>query len=127
MPDHGGAGPDRRYSPAVVIGIEKDPIIGNPAPKHISTSFVERQNLTMRMSMRRFTRLTTGFSKKLENHACAVALHAMHYNFVRVHQTLKTTPAKTAGVTLRAWTMNDIVEMIGAFEVREQRQIRLAA
>lgn len=125
--DHGGGGPERRYSPAVVIGIEKDPIIGSPDPKHISTSFVERQNLTMRMSMRRFTRLTNGFSKKIENHACAVALHAMHYNFVRVHQTLKTTPAKAAGVTLRAWTMSDLVDMIEAFEAREARQIRLAA
>jgi IS1 family transposase len=119
--------PERRYSPAECIGADKRPMIGNPDPAHISTSFAERQNLTMRMSMRRFTRLTNGFSKKIENHACAVALHAMFYNFVRVHQTLKTTPAKAAGITTRIWKMEDLVEMIEAFEAREQRQIRLAA
>jgi IS1 family transposase len=119
--------PERRYSPAVCLGAERKPRIGNPDPAHISTSFVERQNLTMRMSMRRFTRLTNGFSKKVENHACAVALHAMFYNFVRVHQTLKTTPAKAAGVTTRIWQMVDVVEMIDAFEALEERQIRLAA
>jgi len=102
-------------------------MIGRPDPDHISTSFVERQNLTMRMSMRRFTRLTNGFSKKIENHACAVALHAMFYNFVRVNQTLKTTPAKAAGVTTRVWQLTDVVDMIDAFEAREERQIRLAA
>ncbi|AWL92696.1 helix-turn-helix domain-containing protein [Bradyrhizobium ottawaense] len=125
--DYGGSAPERRYSPAVCIGIEKDAIIGSPDMAHVSTSFVERQNLTMRMSMRRFTRLTNGFSKKIENHACAVALHSMFYNFVRVHQTLKTTPAKAAGVTLRVWTMADMVDMIEAWEAREARQIRLAA
>jgi IS1 family transposase len=121
--------PERRYSPAVCLGAEKKPMIGRPDPDHISTSFVERQNLTMRMSMRRFTRLTNGFSKKIENHACAVALHAMFYNFVRVHQTLKTTPAKAAGVTTRVWQLTDVVDMIDAWEAREdrQRQIRLAA
>lgn len=118
---------ERRYSPAECIGAEKRPMIGNPDPDHISTSFVERQNLTMRMSMRRFTRLTNGFSKKIENHACAVALHAMFYNFVRVHQTLKTTPAKAAGVTTRVWQFADIVDMIDAFEALGERQIRLAA
>ncbi|MGX1348678.1 hypothetical protein AB7M49_002254 [Bradyrhizobium elkanii] len=102
-------------------------MIGDPDPAHISTSFAERQNLTMRMSMRRFTRLTNGFSKKIENHACAVALHAMFYNFVRVHQTLKTTPAKAAGVTTRVWRMEDVVDMIDAFEALEARHIRLAA
>jgi hypothetical protein len=90
---------------------------GNPDRKHISTSYVECQNLTMRMSMRRFTRLTNGFSKKIENHACAVALHSMFYNFVRIHQTLKVTPAMAAGVTDRLWEMTDLVEMIEAFEV----------
>jgi hypothetical protein len=89
---------------------------------HVSTTFVKRQNLTMRMSMRRFTRLTNGFSKKIENHVCAFALHAMFYNFVRVHQTLKTTPAKAAGVTLPVWTMFDMVDMIEAWEAREARQ-----
>ena len=118
--------PERRYSPAV-CRCRKKPMIGRPDPDHISTSFVERQNLTMRMSMRRFTRLTNGFSKKIENHACAVALHAMFYNFVRVHQTLKTTPAKAAGVTTRVWQLTDVVDMIDAWEAREERQIRLAA
>lgn len=125
--DYGGSAPDRRYSPAVCIGIEKAPIVGNPDMSHVSTSFVERQNLTMRMSMRRFTRLTNGLSKKIENHACAVALHAMFYNFVRIHQTLKTTPANAAGVTHRVWNMMDVVEVIEAWEAREARQIRLAA
>jgi IS1 family transposase len=110
--------PERRYSPATCIGAEKKPKIGNPDPDHISTSFVERQNLTMRMSMRRFTRLTNGFSKKIENHACAVALHSMFYNFVRIHQTLKISPAMAAGVTDRLWEMTDLVEMIEAFEAR---------
>ena len=84
--------------------------------KHISTSYVERLNLTMRMNMRRFTRLTNGFSKKIENHACAVALHSMFYNFVRIHQTLRVAPAMAAGVTDRLWKMTDLVEMIEAFE-----------
>lgn len=116
--------PERRYSPAECIGAEKRPIIGNPDPDHISTSYVERQNLTMRMSMRRFTRLTNGFSKKIENHACAVALHAMFYNFVRIHQTLKMTPAMAAGVSNRLWEMKDLVEMIEAFEARNGTQLR---
>jgi hypothetical protein len=81
-------------------------ITGNPDPKHVSTSFAERQNLTMRMAMRRFTRLTTGFSKKLANHEAAVTLHFMHYNFVRIHQTLGVTPAMAAGVTERRMSPN---------------------
>ena len=83
----------KRYSPAECIGARPDPISGNPEPKHISTSYVERQNLTMRMHMRRFTRLTNAFSKKLENHIAAISLHFMYYNFVRIHQTLRVTPA----------------------------------
>ncbi|MGY4260220.1 IS1 family transposase [Bradyrhizobium sp. USDA 4516] len=85
-----------RYSPAKCLGADKKPKIGNPDPKHISTSYAERSNLTMRMHMRRFTRLTNAFSKKVENHAAAIALHTMYYNFVRIHQTLKVTPAMAA-------------------------------
>ena len=92
-----------RYSPAECIGTRKTQIEGNPDPTHVSTSFVERQNLTMRMHMRRFTRLTNGFSKKVENHAHAVALHFMYYNFVRIHKTLRVTPAMAAGVTDQLW------------------------
>ncbi len=100
------------YSPAECLGCQRVKIIGNPDPKHISTSFVERQNLTMRMSMRRFTRLTNAFSKKVENHAQSVALHSMYYNFVRIHQTLRVTPAMAAGVSDRAWEVEDIVALL---------------
>lgn len=108
-----GESPDgeKRYSPANCIGTRSDVIQGQPDPAHISTSYVERQNLTMRMSMRRFTRLTNAFSKKVENLEHAVALHFMHYNFVRIHQTLKTTPAVKAGVTDKWWKVRDIVEL----------------
>jgi hypothetical protein len=92
-----------RYSPAKCIGTKREAVTGNPDPKHVSTSYVERQNLTMRMALRRFTRLTNAFSKKLANHEAAVALHFMHYNFVRIHQTLRVTPAMAAGVTDRLW------------------------
>lgn len=118
---------ERRYSPAICLGAEKKVIMGSPDVKHISTSYAERANLTMRMHMRRFTRLTNAFSKKLENHVCAIALHAMFYNFVRIHQTLKITPAMAAGVTKRLWEMTDVVDMIDAWEARMVRQIRLAA
>ena len=114
----GGKGPERRYSPPVCIGAEKKPMMGNPDPDHISTSYVERQNLTMRMHMRRFTRLTNAHSKKIENHACAVSLHAMFYNFTRKQAALKMTPAMASHVTDRVWTMEDLVEMIEAFETR---------
>jgi hypothetical protein len=87
-------------------------VSGVPDPKHVSTSYVERQNLTMRMSMRRFTRLTNAFSKKLENHAYAVALHFMYCNFVRIHQTLRVTPAMEAGLSGHAWTIDDLVAII---------------
>ena len=115
---YGNAGsnrnPDTRYSPAECIGFKKRVIEGNPDPAHISTSHVERQNLTMRMSMRRFTRLTNAFSKKLENLAHTVALHYMHYNFCRIHQSLRVTPAMEAGVTDRVWSVADIVKLIEA-------------
>ncbi len=118
---------EKRYSPAKCIGAEKNLVIGSPDPKHVSTSFVERQNLTMRMHMRRFTRLTNAFSKKVENHACAIALHCMFYNFVRIHQTLKITPAMAADVTQRLWEMTDVVDVIDAWEAKQVRQTRLAA
>ncbi len=105
-----------RYSPAECIGARKQRIEGNPDPKHVSTSFSERSNLTLRMHMRRFTRLTNAFSKKVENHAHAVALHMMYYNFVRIHQTLRMTPAMAAGVTKRLWEMTDVVDVLEAFE-----------
>lgn len=107
---------ETRYSPAVCIGAEKKPKIGNPDAKHISTSYVERSNLTVRMHMRRFTRLTNAFSKKVENHAAAIALHTMYYNFVRIHQTLKVTPAMAAGVVEKLWEVEDIVVLIEEFE-----------
>lgn len=103
---------EKRYSPPVCLAAEKTRIVGPPGRHHVSTSYVERQNLTMRMQMRRFTRLTNAFSKKLQNHACAVALHFMYYNFARVHQTLKTTPAVAAGVTDHIWTVEAIVGLI---------------
>jgi len=106
-------GGEVRYSPALCTGAKKTPITGNPDPNHISTSYVERQNLTMRMSMRRFTRLTNAFSKKVENHVAAVALHFMHYNFARIHQTLRVTPAMAAGVTDHVWEIGEIADLLG--------------
>src|SRR5207249_4545155 len=111
-----------RYSPAECIGTRREKIAGSPDPKHISTSYVERQNLTMRMAMRRFTRLTNAFSKKIENHYHAVALHVMFYNFVRIHKTLKVTPAMEAGLTDRLWSMEDIVALIDAREVAPKKR-----
>lgn len=108
----------RRYSPAECIGVKVDVIQGNPDPCHVSTSYVERQNLTMRMNMRRFTRLTNAFSKKVENHAAAIELHFMVYNFVRPHGSLRTekvgkvTPAMAAGITRRPWTVEDVVALL---------------
>jgi len=108
-----GADPegDKRYSPSECLGTETRIIKGNPEPKQISTSFVERQNLTMRMNMRRFTRLTNGFSKKVDNLKHAVALHFMYYNFARVHKTLGITPAMAAGIADHAWTIEEIVSL----------------
>jgi len=102
----------KKYSPAECTGSIKQSIQGNPDDKYISTSYVERANLTMRMSMRRFTRLTNAFSKKVENHCHALALYFMWYNFVRIHKSLKSTPAMEAGVTDKLWSMEDIVNLI---------------
>jgi IS1 family transposase len=101
-----------RYSPAECIGARKVAIEGNPDRKHVSTSYVERQNLTMRMSMRRFTRLTNAFSKKLDNHIHALALYFVFYNFTRIHKTLRMSPAMAAGVTDRLWSLDDVIAKI---------------
>jgi IS1 family transposase len=119
-----GPAPDgpRRYSPPVCLGATPQIITGSPDPKHISTSYAERSNLTMRMHMRRFTRLTNGFSKKLENHAHQVALHMMYYNFVRLHQRLRITPAMAASVTDTLWDMDMIVKVIEAYETKPAKR-----
>jgi len=114
-----GKGPDAakgRYSPAECTGIKKIRVEGDPDINKVSTSYVERQNLTMRMHMRRFTRLTNGFSKKVANHEASISLHFMYYNFVKIHKTLKCTPAMAAGVTPKLWEMKDVVAMIEAEE-----------
>jgi IS1 family transposase len=103
---------ETRYSPAECIGCRTAYISGDPNPRHISTSFVERQNLSMRMSMRRFSRLTNAFSKKIENHVAAVALYFTYYNFCRVHQTLRVTPAMEAGLTDHVWGVEEIVGLL---------------
>ncbi|MBS9476859.1 DDE-type integrase/transposase/recombinase [Ancylobacter radicis] len=103
-----------RYSPAECIGARKDRVEGNPDKAHVSTSYVERQNLTMRMHMRRFTRLTNAFSKKFENHVHMVALYTVWYNFVKMHKTLRMTPAMAAGVTDRLWSMEDVAALVEA-------------
>jgi IS1 family transposase len=105
--------PEHRYSPASCIGCDMKVVSGDPDPAHVSTSYVERQNLTMRMSMRRFTRLTNGFSKKLENHGHAVALYFLHYNFCRVHKTLRVTPAMEAGLADHVWTLEELISLLG--------------
>ncbi|MGH6853800.1 MAG: IS1 family transposase [Aestuariivirga sp.] len=110
-----------KYSPAECIGTQKHRIEGDPDPKHVSTSYVERSNLTMRMHMRRFTRLTNAFSKKVENHAYAVALHMMYYNFVRLHSKLRMSPAMAAGVSDRLWEIGDIVSLVEAEEAKADR------
>lgn len=108
---YGKAQDEVRYSPAECLGTHCEVITGDPFPPMISTSMVERQNLTMRMSMRRFTRLTNGFSKKLENHMHAIALHYMYYNFARIHRTLRCSPAMEAGVSKTLWSISDIVKL----------------
>ena len=106
------AQPDMRYSPGECIGTETVIVTGNPDEKHISTSFVERQNLTMRMSMRRVTRLTNAHSTKLANHEAAIALHYMHYNFCRVHSSLRVTPAMEAGLSGHVWSIEELVNLL---------------
>ena len=111
MPPEG----ERRYSPAACIGARLAPVSGNPDPDHISTSYVERQNLTMRMSMRRFTRLTNAFSKKIENHIHMLSLYFLHYNFCRIHKTLRMSPAMAAGIDT---TLHDMEWIIGLMDAR---------
>jgi hypothetical protein len=120
MKIYGPAPEQHRYSPPQCIGIRSDMVRGNPDPAHISTSYIERQNLTMRMQMRRFTRLTNAFSKKIENHAAAIALHYMAYNFVKIHKTLRVTPAMAAGVTDHVWELEEIVELLEVQETASQ-------
>ena len=112
---------ETRYSPGECIGCKRERIIGNPDPAHVSTSFVERQNLSVRMAMRRYTRLTNAFSRKIENHAAAVALNYFAYNFIKIHRTLRTSPAMAAGVTDRLWEVSDLVALWEAEERREER------
>ncbi len=109
-----------RYSPGECKGAVKRRVEGKPAPEHISTSYAERNNLTLRMGSRRFTRLTNAFSKKVENHAHSVAIHTMHYNFVRMHQTLRCAPAMAAGVTTKLWELTDMVRVLEEWEARSQ-------
>jgi IS1 family transposase len=104
--------PEKRYSPAKILSTQLEVIKGDPDPKHISTSYVERQNWTVRTSMRRYTRLSNGFSRKIENHAAAVALNYFAYNFIRIHRTLRVSPAMAAGVTDRLWDVSDLVALL---------------
>jgi len=116
-------GPKGRYSPADCKGAIKTRVEGKPDPKHVSTSFAERQNLSMRIGMRRFTRLTNAFSKKIENHAHGIAIYFMHYNFVRIHQTLRCTPAMAANVTAALWELADMVKVLEAWEARDEEEV----
>lgn len=110
----GPKSPERKYSPVEFVCATKVEIAGEPDRRHISTSFVERQNVTMRMGMRRFTRLTNGLSKKITNHIHAVSLHFMYYNFGRIHKTLRVTPAMQAGVADHVWTLEEIAALVPA-------------
>jgi IS1 family transposase len=109
-------GPEVRYSPAQCIGCERTAVVGQPDPAHVSTSYVERHNLTLRMSIRRYTRLTNAHSKKLRNHTAALGLFLCYYNFCRLHQTIRCTPAMAAGVTSRVWSIEDLVGLLPAVE-----------
>lgn len=116
----GPTSPERKYSPSEYKGSKKIKITGNPLKKDVSTSYAERQNLTMRMSMRRFTRLTNGFSKKIENHAHAVALHFMYYNFGRIHKSLRVTPAMEAGIADHVWSLEEISALVPEPEAKKR-------
>jgi IS1 family transposase len=111
-------GAEKRYSPAVCLGCESHTVTGFPDLKHINTSYIERHNLSVRMTVRRFTRLTNAFSKKIENHIAAVALGYFAYNFIKIHRTLRTTPAMAAGVTARLW---DVTDLVAAWESEENQ------
>ena len=113
-------GAEKRYSPAVCLGCESHAVTGTPDPKYINTSYIERHNLSVRMTVRRFTRLTNAFSKKIENHIASVALGYFAYNFIKIHRTLRTTPAMAAGVTDRLWDVNDLVSTWEAAERTEK-------
>lgn len=110
---------EKRYSPAVCLGCESRTVTGNPNPKHINTSYIERHNLSVRMTVRRFTRLTNAFSKKLEDHIASIALGYFAYNFIKIHRTLRMTPAMAAGVTNRLW---EITDLVAAWEAEERRE-----
>jgi IS1 family transposase len=116
---------ETRYSPAQCIGCREVAISGRPDPKHISTSYVERQNLTMRMHMRRFTRLTNAHSKKVENHVASIAIHYLHYNFCRVHETLRVTPAMEAGISDHAWSIEEMIGLLDAKEITPVNPARI--
>lgn len=110
---------ERRYSPPVCIGTIPQPVTGRPDPGHISTSFVERQNWTVRTTMRRYTRLSNGFSRKIENHMAAVALNYFAYNFIKIHSTLRMTPAMASGVSTKLWDVADLVDLLIAYESKK--------
>lgn len=110
--DSSGNDNDRRYSPAKCIGAMPQTVMGRPDPMHVSTSFVERHNWTVRTNMRRYTRLSNGFSRKIENHVAAVALNYFVYNFIKIHRTLRMTPAMAAGVTTKLWEVSDLVALL---------------
>ena len=112
---------ESRYSPAKCIGCSTKDVSGNPDPKHVSTSFVQRQNWSVRTSMRRYTRLSNGFSRKLENHAAATALNYFAYNFIKIHRTLRMSPAMAAGITDRLWDVTDLVALWESYERRAER------
>jgi IS1 family transposase len=117
---------ETRYSPAQCIGVQERRVTGNPDPKHVSTSYIERQNWTVRTKMRRYTRLSNGFSRKLRNHEAATALNYFSYNFIQIHRTLRMSPAMAAGVTGKLWDVNDLVALWESYEAA-QNSIRTAA